>query len=394
MKVANRDRFRNSGMTALLVLFFAGLAVGASARDLYVDRSHPQASDSNPGSEALPWLTVGHAAFEAQAGDTVYIKKGTYSERQTIDVANSGTAGAPITYRNFGSDRVIIDGSAMASGSRIMQWRYPLTHYIRLSGLEFRGAKDAGIWIEGSHNTITDCKVYDTASTGILCRRGSYNTYSRLQIYNTGWNGIDLEDSEYSTIEGCDIHDNPKHHAVNIFPAPGESPFYGQMRGIVVRGNKLYRSNKGIYLRYVTGIEISDNVISDNLEWGIFFHSEGGHPDTYSANGKIVNNTITGNAWEGLYDQCANYLTILNNVFRNDKECEIWFGETTGHVIDYNQYDPGTGENLVYWDGPKYSFSEFRSTLGFEAHGRALQATSTAGGGGAPSAPVNVRVLD
>ena len=392
MDKTKRIRMQDAGRAALPLVFLFCLVAGAGARDLYVDRAHPQASDANPGSAALPWLTVGNAALKAVAGDTVYIKAGTYLEKKTIDVASSGTAAAPVTYRNYGSDRVIIDGGSMSSGSHIMKWRYPLVHYIVLSGLEFRNAKDAGIWVEGSNNTIKDCKVYDTASTGILVRRGTHNTFSRLEIYNTGWNGIDLEDSEYSLIEGCYIHDNPKHHAVNIFPAPGGSSFYGQMKGIVVRGNRLTRSNKGIYLRYVSDMEISDNQITDNAEWGIFFHNEGGRPSTYTSNSRILNNTITGNAWEGLYDQCANGLTIRSNLFRNSKEREIWFGETSGHSIDYNTYDPGTG-TLVYWDGPSYSLQGFRDALGFELNGRA--GSSTGGGSAtAPAAPRNLRVMD
>ncbi len=368
MSATDRNPQGKVRRAALLVLLLAGLTVGASARDLYVDRSHPQASDSNPGSEALPWLTFRSAAAKAVAGDTVYIKKGTYNERQTISIANSGTAAAPITFRNYGSDAVIIDGTGMPSGSKLIRWAYPGVSYIILSGLEIRNVPDAGIWVEGSHNNLRDLKVHDTGSTGILCRRGSYNTYSRLQIYNTGWNGIDLEDSEYSTIEWCDIHDNPKHHAVNIFPAPGESPFYGQMRGIVVRHNKLYRSNKGIYLRYVTDIEISNNLIANNQEWGIYFHYESGRSTSYTANAKIYNNTIVNNAWEGIYDENASSLTIKNNIFCNAKEREVYFGPATGHVLDYNLYDPGTG-NPVSLGGTSYSLASLRSAKGFEIHG-------------------------
>jgi chitinase len=34
-------------------------------------------SDSNPGTESSPWLTIGHAAATATAGDTVYVGAGT-----------------------------------------------------------------------------------------------------------------------------------------------------------------------------------------------------------------------------------------------------------------------------------------------------------------------------
>lgn len=43
--------------------------------------------DTNPGTKALPWLTINKANTSATAGDTVYIKSGTYYE------ANAGATG-------------------------------------------------------------------------------------------------------------------------------------------------------------------------------------------------------------------------------------------------------------------------------------------------------------
>lgn len=37
-------------------------------------------NDSNPGTESQPWRTIQKAAETLVAGDTVYIKAGTYNE--------------------------------------------------------------------------------------------------------------------------------------------------------------------------------------------------------------------------------------------------------------------------------------------------------------------------
>lgn len=52
----------------------------------------PNGDDLNPGTELLPWKTLAKAASMATAGTTVFISKGTYSER--LVPVNSGTAEA------------------------------------------------------------------------------------------------------------------------------------------------------------------------------------------------------------------------------------------------------------------------------------------------------------
>ena len=54
---------------------------GQSGNIYYVDQNNPQTSDSNPGTEDLPWKTIQKAAETIMAGDTVYVKEGTYNEQ-------------------------------------------------------------------------------------------------------------------------------------------------------------------------------------------------------------------------------------------------------------------------------------------------------------------------
>jgi hypothetical protein len=54
-------------------------------------------SDSNPGTSALPWRTIQHAADTAVAGDTVIIRAGTYQEY--VNITRGGTTGNPITFQ-------------------------------------------------------------------------------------------------------------------------------------------------------------------------------------------------------------------------------------------------------------------------------------------------------
>jgi len=75
-----------------LVLSFGLSTCGA---EYYVDAT---ASKGGDGSARAPFATIQAAADVAQAGDTVFIKPGTYSE--TVKPKNSGTKEKPIVFRN------------------------------------------------------------------------------------------------------------------------------------------------------------------------------------------------------------------------------------------------------------------------------------------------------
>ena len=92
------------GCCGLLVL--ALLAKPAEATDYYVS---PTGSNSNSGTSLSgAFLTIQAAASMAQAGDNVYVRGGTY--RETVTVANSGTAVAPITFQPYNNEQVTITG--------------------------------------------------------------------------------------------------------------------------------------------------------------------------------------------------------------------------------------------------------------------------------------------
>jgi len=65
-------------------------------------------NDTNPGTEALPFLTIQKCTQIAIAGDGCIIKEGIY--RETVTPTNSGTSGNPITFTNYQEDEVVVSG--------------------------------------------------------------------------------------------------------------------------------------------------------------------------------------------------------------------------------------------------------------------------------------------
>ncbi|MFB6521908.1 PKD domain-containing protein [Streptomyces sp. NPDC056401] len=89
-----------------LVLFTAGLVtfIGMPAAtaadlptDLYVASTMP-CDDSESGTKALPFCTLGPAVKAAKPGQTVHVDNLPYQQEQDLTIDRSGTPGKPITY--------------------------------------------------------------------------------------------------------------------------------------------------------------------------------------------------------------------------------------------------------------------------------------------------------
>jgi len=71
-------------------------------------------SDTNPGTQALPWKTIGKAATTLGPGQGVYVHTGTYYERVTTSKA--GTSSAPIWLMEAPHENVVIKGPGSSGG--------------------------------------------------------------------------------------------------------------------------------------------------------------------------------------------------------------------------------------------------------------------------------------
>ncbi|MCP4151559.1 MAG: DUF1565 domain-containing protein, partial [bacterium] len=119
------------GILAMLVLVGVLFwAVPGYCTDYYVAKT---GNDSNAGTEAAPWLTIQKAANTLQAGDTVYIKAGTYGEQ--VKPQNSGTSGNLITYSRYSTDVVTLDGTGLPLTDYEGLFHIESLNYITISGL-------------------------------------------------------------------------------------------------------------------------------------------------------------------------------------------------------------------------------------------------------------------
>lgn len=93
----------------LYKFLFAILPVVLAA-DLYVA---PAGSDSAAGTLAAPLKSIQVAVDKAVAGDTIYLRAGTYSPTTNIKITKSGTSAKPYTLTAYNDEAVTIDGEAL-----------------------------------------------------------------------------------------------------------------------------------------------------------------------------------------------------------------------------------------------------------------------------------------
>ncbi|MBI4430393.1 MAG: right-handed parallel beta-helix repeat-containing protein, partial [Candidatus Omnitrophica bacterium] len=245
----------------------------------YVDTNNPAAADTNPGTEALPFKTIQRAADLVNPGDTVLVKAGTYFE--TVSISRSGTAASRITFKNFGSDRPVIDAQETRE-------------FCFLIGK---------IALEGGGNYVTvdgfECKNFAAlsgSSAGILVVGTKGAIVRNNHIYNTPWDGT-------KTVKG-------------IFVAgPNEDP--------IIEYNHVHHVIDGIAARRVTG----DNpgfVQRPIFRWNHVHHCQmASEANQNNARGMAFMNSTT----DGLME---------HNVVHHCDDALLGTDDSGGHVLRYN----------------------------------------------------------
>ncbi|KAL4796311.1 hypothetical protein BDV19DRAFT_378301 [Aspergillus venezuelensis] len=94
----------------IITFTLAAFLPGVLAADIYVS---PDGSDDAAGTVDAPLLSIQLAVDSAAAGDTIYLRAGTYSPTTNIQISSSGTSSAPIVLRAYEGEAVIIDGEEL-----------------------------------------------------------------------------------------------------------------------------------------------------------------------------------------------------------------------------------------------------------------------------------------
>ena len=358
----------------ILALFFLTLAASYTAAvDYYVS---PSGNNAGNGSANSPWQTIQYAADLLRAGDTLYIKAGSYGE--DLVFRPSGTEENPIRVEAFDQYMVVVEGSmefargvSFVNVTRLTVRDFSCwgiffrgeNSYISLEGMEVVGG-DSGIHftygysgqppLEGgvSFITVKDTKVRGALYTGIDGTPGPCTNMKFINLEvsecglslgaNYGADGIAIEKGADILVEDCFIHDNGGD-GIDL----NSRDYSGNVSGVVVRRNRVVRN-------HLNGIKLwSGGVMQNNLVWGQgnIPVAIGDHPGIYV----LKNNTVAYNMWDPAfssrnYAMLAGYpnddtgisaeidLTLINNIFAFNTGPQV--GTPTGIYL-------GSGVTLV-----------------------------------------------
>jgi hypothetical protein len=255
--------------------------VSAFAATYYVTTT---GNDSNPGTEKNPWGTVAYAVTTMVAGDTTYVRGGTYNENE-IRFSRTGTQAAPIQLLNYPDEAPVIHFIDPTRLHRILiQHRYGSRRpmgWITIEGFEIANAYD-GIKMHSGHDlTIRRNWIHDSVNSGIL-GNGTRIVIDRNRINHNG-RFAKCQARTYS----CTL-------------------------------------DHGIYMNG-TAIAITNNLIYDNLCFGVQANGKATYDSTKhpgpeylrSSDWIIANNTIAYNGCSGIvvWGSTLMNLRIENNLF-------------------------------------------------------------------------------
>ncbi len=313
--------FTRKRYVAFILAIVLGPAVASDAATYYVATS---GNNGNPGTSSLPWRTVAYAASKMVAGDTTYVKGGTYQEG-LIRFGRSGTSSAPIKLLN-------------APG------QYPIINFIdktpdrQIRIQNYNDATKAIAWI-----TIEGLEIRN-GYVGIKIINGQNLTFRRNWIHHQLTQGI------FGNATKAVIDRNRINHNGDFSQCASTPSVCNKHHGIYMNGS---------------AITVTNNLFYDNLGVGVqqngtVSYRSSTHPGSdfaLSSNWIITNNTIAyQNYGAGIvvWGSNADNTRIENNIlYENCTKCPTSYTNgvvftgasgSTGIVIRNNlAYATGSG---------------------------------------------------
>ena len=356
------------------VVLGMGVCVNASAATYYVDTNNASASDSNPGTKALPWKTIGKASSTMVAGDTAVVLAGTYSG--SVSTTRAGTSSARISF--------VAAGIVNTSG-------WTIAHsYVTVNGFHLNGS-------EISIKNASNCEVlnseivngaisWGTLATSDSCVvKGNYlhgavspgGDFPQITVFGT--NHV-IEANEIGPASDIDafrifgsnhvvrnnyVHDitySPNSAAhMDMFQTFGDNGWVSN--NITIENNRFINSKGQLFNTSQDGVSgIHDYIVRNNVFANISQNANVGLPNFYFYNNTLYNTGIiyqvTGGAGQPFN---GSNLVVKNNIFVGVAGCS---NTDFDNVYNNPSNLPLTRSNNFYSDCSGRALSNYRAETG------------------------------
>ncbi len=244
-------------------------------------------SDSNPGSENLPFETINNALNQVgNGGDTIYVMEGTYVESIYISKNN-------ITLTAYPGASPIIDGKNSLPDH---SW-------------------GALIGVEGNNNTISGFEV----------RYSNYDADTMASHQNHGGTGVEIyPEGSGNKISNMNVHHTWEH-------------------GILIHGDDNIVEDSTIWQTALSnapdsaGYEPRDSGWGSGLGVGNNTHAhESSSPTNNTSHTILRRNTVFNNWGEGIACYEVEYCTIEDNISYDNWTVNLYLSDATNSLVQRN----------------------------------------------------------
>ncbi len=200
-------------------------------------------NNNNPGTQAdKPLRTIQAAINKAQAGDTITVRAGTYTER--LHIQKPGTAEAPIVIAAQAGEQPVIDGTNLNI------------------------ADDSALVIiqQSQDVTLRGFTVRNAGGRGILVNKSSRVTIQNNTIASCFAGGLHALTCDTLLVEQCRIHDCARRFLAYGPDQLNVALLVKQAQGVTIRDNHVYEnSDEGILISIgCKGVVVGKNTCYDN----------------------------------------------------------------------------------------------------------------------------------
>ncbi len=289
-------------------------------------------NDTNPGTIDRPWKSIQYAVNRLSAGNTLYVRGGTYYE--SVTVSNSSNSSQPIRIMAYAGETPVLDGNNYQLPSS--SWGAMLKlggSYIQVSGLEIRYSNWMAVILTGPNNTVSGLNVHHNKENGILIK-GDYGVVENSNVWANCLSNENGSQARGGWASGLSAARSPNYAIIRnntVYGNWGEGLSTYEANGTIIEGNTVYDNySTNIYVSDATNVLVQRNIVyeTDNpsvtsgSRVGIMMGDELYNPP--SSNIKVINNIVYGAYrnfywWQGTNGGGLNNVVIANNTFVNSR---------------------------------------------------------------------------